>query len=733
MSTPIPIWSAGNPREVVLRLALRLPEPCRDGQIRCCASGPYHLYLGGTRLGGGAGGVLLDTPMQETVPLEGSWNSGEIELIVVAQGGATDTPWFLCDGTLQVVGHEDQTVAITSGVDWQACPRPQDSMGKPTSFERHMAMDAPIGLGGWEGVSVVDGPPSPRDLVGSAESAQSPTVVVHVGARSSDADLATITIPQSLGSCKCVHHDALLGGGHGTTQVRTRPGDTVQIQFDLGRQISGWPLLRLRGGRGGVVDLRLSSRPDTSEHHIRYHCGDGRQEMAGLRLITARYVTMSLTGFDDEDTAIEALHMIERAVEETAVGQLQIDDQFDAAWLIGQASVHNSRQESYGSRLLPDRYDWLAGWVLQSNDLAHTSSPRIARQTLLGRAPIAPFEPGDFAYALAVLGYYQHAGDEATTDAALGVLARLWSQADDVLDRPTTRWGQAAAAALALAAIDATCQIGEYRQRTLELDAIRAKCLEVLTACWDETTELYADDPKGDRFQQWTNGLVLLARGDKDGRAAQIEQSMRRPGVEPISTFTQAWVVAAGLGRAGRVQRMMDVISNHWLRRLSREGRTWRDKGAFDPSATAPGPDALWVRHLLGVRSLGPAWSIREVTPPLAVLPQAQARVPLCEGASLSLSWGPDIDEDAPDPEVSRADNLRPNPVRLNLGVDLEGETHLRLERGGRKRPTVSVNGEVVWRNEKIYPNPIVHLIAAEEDHVLLLLDRTGHFQIHLE
>jgi len=54
------------------------------------------------------------------------------------------------------------------------------------------------------------------------------------------------------------------------------------------------------------------------------------------------------------------------------------------------------------------------------------------------------------------------------------------------------------------------------------------------------------------------------------------------------------------------------------------------------------------------------------------------------------------------------------------------------IDRGNRRQPTLSVNGEVVWRNEKIYPNPSVRAIAASEDAVTLVFDRQGTWKVIL-
>ena len=117
------------------------------------------------------------------------------------------------------------------------------------------------------------------------------------------------------------------------------------------------------------------------------------------------------------------------------------------------------------------------------------------------------------------------------------------------------------------------------------------------------------------------------------------------------------------------------------------------------------------------------------MTPPLGLLQRGQAKIPVTTDSFLHLEWAPDRDDE----DVGETEVVAAQATRLTLQVDIEGETHLRLERGGRKRPSISVNDEVVWRNEKIYPNPIIHMIHAEADHVVVLFERPGRFTIRLE
>jgi hypothetical protein len=66
------------------------------------------------------------------------------------------------------------------------------------------------------------------------------------------------------------------------------------------------------------------------------------------------------------------------------------------------------------------------------------------------------------------------------------------------------------------------------------------------------------------------------------------------------------------------------------------------------------------------------------------------------------------------------------------LEVDLEegGETHIAMPRGRAKFPSVSLNGETVWRNEKVHPNATVREVVAEPDYIVLVVRGSGHYRV---
>ena len=62
-----------------------------------------------------------------------------------------------------------------------------------------------------------------------------------------------------------------------------------------------------------------------------------------------------------------------------------------------------------------------------------------------------------------------------------------------------------------------------------------------------------------------------------------------------------------------------------------------------------------------------------------------------------------------------------------------DGETRLAVPRRARRFPQISINGETVWRNEKVHPNFLVQELISEDDRVVLVVRKAGEYEVKLE
>ena len=125
-----------------------------------------------------------------------------------------------------------------------------------------------------------------------------------------------------------------------------------------------------------------------------------------------------------------------------------------------------------------------------------------------------------------------------------------------------------------------------------------------------------------------------------------------------------------------------------------------------------PGPDYFLGSEVLGVSPGAPGHEILQIRPQTSGLEGAGGRIPTRRGP-VEVEW-------------------QAEEERFALRVELAepGETHLFAPRLGQRYPTVSLNGELVWRNEKVHPNPFVQEIISAARHVVLVVRGRGPYEV---
>jgi len=679
------------------------------------------LYVDGLRIAGAPGGAATESPLWYIRDLAGSWDVGDHELVVVIDGGPHEArPWFAMYGELAASASGTTAHTIETGLHWHALELPQAPKATPGEApvdERFSALEDPRLAGTpWEGVVTVDVTPAGTAPI-SVERQIEAREFVAFEETHADGELTfspTAILPRS---GKFVHRDGLLTGPVPTTSLQTGPDRGFSFVVDFGRIVTGVPNLRLRDGRAGIVDIGLATSWGRIERRLRYVCGSGRQDWFALHPVRARYAVVHLSGFD-EDCQFERLAICERFVPVADEATLGLGEALDAAWAHGVDSLRDNRLDVYHVTPPPQVRDWLGMTALLWNEAARTGHTETARATLLGRAPGANDQLAASAFALCLDAYHLWSGDDDTAQALLSAAVSTATAAaegscntQDLAEHAT---GAAAAANLCrnLGRADDASRCEERHDELVALIESR----------WREAPGLYVDgvgDGVGDDASQFTQALVLAAGVVSPARAAQLAVAMRAPGVTPVADLRQAFFLAEGLWRGGQGARALDVVKNQWVRIADREGRTWREKRAAEAGRLAPGPDYLLARWLLGVTPLEAGFHRAQVRPAFALIPRANGEL-LTPKGRLGVSWRTE-------------DPAEEMYTTLTLQTEGDGSTELVLDRGGRRHPALSVNGEVVWRNEKMYPNPSVHEVAADEDTLTLVFARPGTWKIILE
>lgn len=688
------IWHADGARHVLLRCSLDLSGPCRDGHLTCSASGPFQLYLDGRRIAGF--GQPTETAMWHPCPIEGSWDTGEHELVAVVDGGADQPRWFALHGRLEPAATATETHAVESGLHWHSLEQPVES---DSADEVYNAMTDPrSGRVPWEGVVTVDALPADEAPVATERQVEAERFSAFESTHP-DSGLSFSPEPHPVDG-KFVHRDGLLTGPSPAASLQLGIDGAYTFVLDLGRLVIGTPNLRLREGLGGVIQLGLAASWGQIDRTLRYVCGSGRQEWFAAQPGSIRYIVVHLSGFDQE-CLLERIAVCERFVDVEDQAQLQLPDPHPAAWAVGPPSSRSRRQDTYDA---PQATFWLTVEALLRTDLARYGHADTGRATLLARAPALPSAQRS-AYAACLEQYYMWSGDEDTTRRLLpGALATI----DDTLPTSQATADLATAHIHAAAARRICLHVGDDAGAQ-RCDTAVDRASDQLQSRWLEATGLFSDGGQ-EPARAMAQGLALRC-GVTPEQAAAVVQNLRSAG--PVGDLAEAHVLVDGLFAAGHHRRALDLVRNHWLRLVDRDGLTWHDKRGR--SDLAPPPDGLLLRWILGIEPVTPGGSRMRVTPAHRTLPVVSGSQPIPNG-DLQVGWKPDEDD------------------RLEISLRSDAaETELVITRGDLRRPLVSVNGETVWRNEKMVPNPSVHELGASDNDVTLVFGRPGAWTVTVE
>jgi hypothetical protein len=721
--TADPIWHphphASQPC-LVFQASFALSAPLAEASLRCAGQCAFQVYLNGALVCRGVGPSMTPQPVWETAALADLAVLGPntLRVLTYAEPGGP-APWFRAEGRLLLA--DGGVVELVTSPQWRCCADPAwERVGPAATGVCYLASVA-LGHGAidpdaarWVHATAVPSAPAPHVWSPRlpAEAETFGRRLLTFGETAATGPLTWIDVPEPLADCKCVRREAVLHNGRHTALVHTRAaGRGVYLVLDFGRQVTGYPRLRLRRAAGGVIDLGFCRRPGSLETAWRYVAGNGPADWIGPRLEACRYLIVRLSAFDDE-AELDCVSMVERRGVVLTQGTLEVDEWVARVWSVGLESVDVCRQEVYWLTPGAASYPWLAALPIFLNDTAVTGDTQTAAAMLASQTPVAvgpDDDPQAWGQPLLAEAHYRHSGDASCVDRLLPAMVE--ALLDSALPARDT-----AAAALALAAAEAVQRLcrGRVRGGPSRCEPWRRRAAATLRRAWDEDRGLYRDriDEADAACSQWPNALVLyFGLGDAAQHARLCEQ-LRTADVRPVSGLLQAFFLAGGFWRAGDDRRALQTVAEHWGALAERDGATWSDKARRAGDFAAPGPDYLLASYLLGVRVPDHAVADLEIHPMPSGLTRATGSL-MTAGGPVRVQWRVAANGD------------------FSLGVQATGEGQLRLTlpRQDRRFPTVSLNGATVWRNDKVHPNAFVRQIADEPDRVVLVVPRAGEYQ----
>lgn len=699
-----PIWHpTAEISHIYLRHTLVLSATA-TGQLRCASTGPYQIFVNGQLLGRGQGPTLTGVPVWENFDLSPALGPGDNTLLILVAAGPGAPPWFAAEGQVD---------------DRSFCTSPLWQVLRADAWETtsHLALNNSAGWAegrihptAWTDPVPVQPLQAPRSWPEQAhlETEVFAQAVVAFGEVDAAAPLSAAPSLGPMDSAKCVRREAVLRQGRAQTLVQTNePARAVFLRLDFGRLVRGFLRLRLRAPAGAVLDIGFALTPDQLDQTQRYVAADGHQDWDDIELRSCRYIVLRLSGCS-EPAEIDSVSLIERQFVPAAHSAVELPAPRDRIWAIGRQTLSAARQENYVLEKGPA--DWLRAVALARNDYCQTSRTTTAAATLAGTPPPTGGTPASMAHALFLADYYRYSGDAALATQLLASALENLAAAPSIED-----WHETAFAALNIGALEATARLCGWLAHKDQRNRLTQRADQLkknLADNWSASVGLFVDADGQPR--QLGNGLVLFFGLAQAAQRKPLLENLRSAQAAPPADLLEAYFVAAGLLASGDGQRALAYIDLHWGRLTQRQGQLWGEKSASSLTTIEPGPDHIIANCLFGVGPAVPGYQVLEIRPQQADQNHATA--------TLLTSRGPVGAEWFLDGSTQR--------FRLSIQLPTEAESHIFAPRLGMRFPTVALNGETVWRNEKVYPNSLVHEVISEADYLGLVLKSSGKFEI---
>lgn len=709
-----------------------------DAWIRCAASAPFTVLLNGAHLGFGLGPTLTPAPVWERFELTPLLHRrSNILLLFVAGRHSEGVPWLRAEGEIHYTdgGHAE----VGTGPHWSVHPAPAwRSVDTPPVTSAFLATEALAGAERgrfpdqiWHPAHPVEAP-EPREWEprAAAEVETFAERLVRFGEVDAATPLTLDGLLDDMRTCKCVRRESVLRPGRQQALVQTRQqGRAVLLLLDFGRVLTAYPRLRLRGPAGGVVELGFAISPETVDSALRYVAREGAQEWISHHLQTCRYVAVRLFHWD-EPLELDCVSLVERRVHVPTRNDFSASQDLSRIWETGHLSLEANRQEVYRTGPNPASPDWLTALALTLNGYALSGDYQTAA-AMLAASPVPSLRREDplqgLAYVLCLEACYRHSGNLDLIRSRLGEVEGLIAACrnmagSDGLLQPGNGGPVTAVNAVYAGMLQAAARLARAagdRETSTSWEQSRAEVRRALQQAWDPEAGLYADQAGAAPavFSQWTNGLALRFRVPRPARAARIAAQIRSAKALRARTSLQAFCLADGLFTAGADRQAMAVIHQHWGQRLARGGDTWAEKWGRRPAPEPVGPEYFLATHILGVRPAAPGYRILLIHPRLSGLHRASGRIFTGRGP-VEVSW-----------RYQEQDNH----FTLEVGAPDGGDVHLAAPRMAATFPTIALNGDTLWRNEKVYPNEHVREVIADPDRVILVLHKGGKYHLTVD
>jgi hypothetical protein len=715
------------PPFVFARYCFHLSGSVASSHFRCASTGDYLVYVNGAIHCRGLRNPLSADPLWQEVDIKEGLVPGDNELLLLLRNSdeRDQRSWFIAEGT--VITNTGKRVAIGTNRRWKM--QPAAAWRKPNGEAELWVYEAqrdrvPDGtmqteVSTWSEAVVVDvrGPLRESHAHNFELREGFATTIGREGEVEAGSALNIVEKPAPFKGCKFVQRQGLLKPTGALARIATGDGDNaVFLILDFERVLRGYPRLRFSAEAGNVIDVGWAQTIDELGGSISYRCAPGYQDWCSPMLARFRYLVLRFSHCK-MPLHINCVSVMERSSPPLPQGRFDSSGIGTHVWHLGAASLEASRSEVYEAAAR----DWSGVYAHALNDFYQTGDTRTARATLERTSSPST----ELQLAWLVLVAHIHGLYSGETDLALTLLSGLEKQLLEESEQAlvasrSSEVGEVnpVVPVLLAAACKATGSIHRFTGSMEEAGvwSSRAdKLAETLELFWSEEEKLYRSvfDPDGGRL---LNALILFFSLVSDRRKVAMVDGIRGIEASGVTSLLTRFFEIGGFWKAGAVELAISGLQQHWSPLENGTGRTWAEKKNCAEPWVCPGVDYFLGSRILGVAPKTPGYQIVSIRPDAVGLDFAVGTINTARGA-VEVDWRHQLEE---------------HRFELSLQLETDGETHICLPRGMLRFPTVSLNGETVWQNEKVRPNSLVRELISEPEHITLVLEQAGRFHIEL-
>ena len=721
------------------RTQVEIPDEVASAVVQCASDGPYVLFVNGRYVGRGPCESETRRCYVDAYDLVSYVHPGTNTIAVRVQGsgGLRVEGEIVCRDGVHVPLTTDRSWRVRSADAWSDADI-YDARRAPAGWIRPDFDDAkwtPAVTATNSAVLV------PRDIPMLREAERLAVRVTEIGRCPSGRPSLSPSLLERMRQEKPVtaqpgdvrDPNALLGRGDRSAVLRaSRSGPGIYLLLDFGREMVGFPHLALEGGGGGIVDLGYGETRARSEiaRAERYIMREGVQEWEGLSRQAFRYIHLIFRQCTRR-VKVNGIGVNTTAYPADPRGHFSCsDEQLNRIWTAGQQTIQLCMQDAYlDAPITPRTFRWgdiriqaltnyyaFGDYALMGRELRRFGSRlEEASETTLDHTP---------SWILALGEAHLYSGDRHLLRACYPAMVQA-------LDRiEAGRTGDGLLEDMSEASIDhadlsprdrriaLTCLYYGALRSAGALAGVLGETVQANT--WASTAETLRRELIP-RFHQEEPPHVALSAilfevVEEALRFQLLFQSLRGERVDRIDTPRLTFDLIDMLYRSGQSNRAIGLIRDRWGKMTVGETTTcWEDfegRGRRCYGASAS-PTYFLSSRVLGVMPETPGWRRTRVAPDPSELTWAKGSVPLRYG-DLGVAWQREEDDQS---------------FEMNVEIPEGSAVEIGIPRLRMKLPTVELNGQTLWRNEKLRPVDLVREATSDRAYIRFLLDRPGAYR----